>query len=302
MNLSKPKKNIHGILLLDKPKGISSNAALQRVKKLFSAKKAGHTGSLDPLATGMLPLCFGEATKISAYLLESCKQYEVIAQLGATTNTGDAEGEIISRADIKPITHEIVASLEKQFSGEQWQIPPMFSALKVQGQPLYELARKGVEIERAPRKIQIHDIHIQPISADQLQIRVHCSKGTYVRSLVQDIGVSLGCLAYVSQLHRTWVEPFQKQNMVSLSALENALHSGGEIASYIEPISTALCAFPKIQLSAALTFYLRQGQMVQTKEMGKTGTVQLIGDDGILLGLGELELDGRVQPKRLFVF
>lgn len=301
MNTPTIKKNIHGILLLDKPKGISSNSALQRVKRLFSAKKAGHTGSLDPLATGMLPICFGEATKVSGYLLESAKQYEVKAQLGATTNTGDAEGDIISRAEIKPLDEKMILSLEEKFSGEQWQIPPMFSAIKVQGQPLYALARQGVEIERAPRKIQIYSLCIQQTAPDELSIRVHCSKGTYVRSLVQDIGETLACGAYVSELRRTWVEPFQKQAMVSLSELENAKSTGQDIEPWVKPISDALCEFPLIQLNAASTFYLKQGQAVQTAEMGKVGMVQLVSEQGISLGMGWIEPDGRVQPKRLFV-
>src|SRR5579862_9142002 len=214
------KRQIHGILLLDKPLGMTSNAALQKVKRLFNAKKAGHTGSLDPLATGMLPICFGEATKFSQFLLESDKCYQVEAKLGVKTRTGDAEGEVIAVKPVMDLTCERLEAVLSQFVGQIQQIPPMYSALKIQGKPLYELARQGIEIPREARSVQIYRLQLIDFQAETLKFEVQCSKGTYVRTLVEDIGELLGCGAHVSALRRTVVLPYNEIKMYTLDALE----------------------------------------------------------------------------------
>lgn len=297
------KQNVQGILLLDKPIGLTSNAALQRIKRLFRAKKAGHTGSLDPLATGMLPICFGEATKFSQFLLDSDKRYRVVMKLGVKTNTGDAEGEII---ETRPVTSDASQQFENvlcEFLGTIQQVPPMFSAIKHQGKPLYYLARKGIEVERKSRTVQIFDLQYR--SADEannaLSFDVHCSKGTYVRTLVEDIGERLGCGAHVSGLHRLAVTPYQQHKMYDLESLENLSEREGLQALYalLLPAESSVQSLPAIQLTTSSAFYLRMGQPVIAPQLTSPGLVRVFADDGKFMGIGEILDDGRVAPRRL---
>lgn len=295
------KRKINGILLLDKPIGLTSNGALQKVKRLFCAKKAGHTGSLDPVATGMLPICFGEATKFSQFLLESDKSYRVTAKLGIKTNTGDSEGEVLETKPVVDITSARVEAVIKHYLGELDQIPPMFSAIKVNGKPLYELARKGVSIERKPRRIMIHQLALEGINGDELTLFVHCSKGTYVRTLVEDIGNDLGCGAHVVALRRTIVSPYAADAMYNMDTLTHIAETSGHegLLACLLPVETAVQILPAVKLSTAAAFYLRQGQPVRTNFPDNTPMVRLLAEDGRFLGVGEATGDGRVKPLRL---
>lgn len=297
-------KKIDGILLLDKPLNISSNGALQRIKRLFGAKKAGHTGSLDPLATGMLPICFGEATKISQFLLESDKHYQVNMKLGIKTTTGDAEGEVIQTKSADMITREQVHQVMQQFLGQIQQIPPMYSALKHQGKPLYELARQGLDIPRKARAVKIHTLQLTNYVDDVVTFDVHCSKGTYVRTLVEDIGDQLGCGAYVSALRRTAVTPYEQNKMYSLSLLEE-MHAQSGLAALMQcllPIDTSVQHLPVIKLSSSATFYIRTGQSVMTPNLAKNGWVRIYSDNSKFMGIGEILDDGRLVPRRLLAY
>jgi tRNA pseudouridine55 synthase len=299
-----PKKNINGILLLDKPAGITSNGALQQVKRLYMAKRAGHTGSLDPIATGMLPLCFGEATKFSQFLLDSDKHYYVTARLGQRTATGDVEGEVIAERSFAHVTQEQVEKILLSFYGETQQIPPMFSALKHKGKPLYELARQGIEIEREPRTIHVHSLKLENFTADSFSFHIHCSKGTYIRTLVDDIGELLNCGAHVSQLRRTAVSPYISFPMYSLSVLEETFRREGMegLLRFLLPIETSVAAFPSVKLSTSAAFYIRMGQPVRVTNAPAQGFVRLmIGDEQRFLGMGEMLEDYRVKPKRMVV-
>ncbi len=296
------QRSVHGILLLDKPANITSNRALQSVKRLLKAKKAGHTGSLDPIATGMLPICFGEATKFSQFLLESDKSYRVVAKLGIQTTTGDSEGAVVA---VKPISTEMTAEMVKQamlqFLGEIEQIPPMYSAIKHQGKPLYVLARQGIEIERKPRRVHLFSLHLEEWSGDHFTLQVHCSKGTYIRTLVEDIGRELGCGAHVVELRRLQVSPYGNAAMYSLSTLEAILAQQGErgLTDCLLPVETAVQVFPVVQLSTSAIFYLRTGQPVRTVVPPTSSLVRLVAEDGRFLGIGEVMADGRVKPYRL---
>lgn len=296
-------RNVNGILLLDKPLGMTSNGALQRMKRLFQAKKAGHTGSLDPLATGMLPICFGEATKFSQFLLDSNKTYQVCAQLGVTTNTGDREGEITAQCEVPHMTLEQISTCLQSFIGEIEQVPPMFSAIKVQGKPLYELARKGIEIERQSRRVQIFHLtaHDYSIDTKQIHFTVHCSKGTYVRTLAEDIGRALGCGAHVAELRRTQVTPYEDLPVYTEAKLYELFDKGGISAldTLLLPLETAVKAFPAIKLSTSAAFYLRTGQAVRATLPLKTSLIRLFSEDERFLGVGEVTEDGRVKPFRL---
>lgn len=297
------RRHVNGILLLDKPLGISSNAALQRVKYLFQAKKAGHTGSLDPMATGMLPLCFGEATKFSQFLLDSDKVYHVVAELGVCTNTGDKEGEVTATHSVAGINAERIAGVLPAFVGEIEQIPPMFSALKVQGKPLYELARKGVEIERQPRKVKIFDLQFDQYDENNhhLHFKVHCSKGTYVRTLVEDIGKALGCGAHVAALLRASVTPYNDCQMYTLEKLQEIVETSGlsGLDAVLLPVETSVQPYPAVQLSTSAAFYLRTGQTVRATLPLNQPYIRLFAEDGRFLGVGEATDDGRVKPFRL---
>lgn len=295
--MSSMLKKVHGILLLNKPLHLTSNAALQRIKHLYQAKKAGHTGSLDPLATGMLPICFGEATKVSQFLLDSNKEYAVQARLGIQTSTGDAEGAVIATKPLINITRERITHVLGDFLGTIQQIPPMFSALKHQGRPLYELARKGVEVERQPRTVQIYELQLTSFMDDTFSVLVRCSKGTYIRTLIEDIGAALNCCAYVSQLHRVAVAPYQQNKMYTLDELQQYDHA--TLLQCLLPMDTSLQNFPIIRLSSAATFYLRTGQPVRIPDLPTEGLVRLFSDNAQFMGIGEVLEDGRVAPRRL---
>ncbi len=297
------RQQIDGIFLLDKPIGMTSNAALQRVKRMFNAKKAGHTGSLDPIATGMLPICFGEATKFSQFLLESDKSYHVTAKLGVQTTTGDREGEIIAEKPWQDIHAEQIRKVMKQFVGEIEQIPPMYSALKFQGDPLYKLARRGIEVERKPRKITIFSLTFEILEENQFTFTVHCSKGTYVRTLVEDIGRELACGAHVTALNRMMVSPYQHASMYSLSSIETIAAQSGMagLAACLLPMETAVQRLEAVKLSTASVFYLQQGQSVRTNMSTPYSLVRLLDESGKFLGIGEVLADGRVKPYRLRV-
>lgn len=294
------KRSINGILLLDKPKGISSNHALQKTKRLFQAKKAGHTGSLDPLATGMLPICFGIATKFCQYLLDANKVYEVQAKLGVRTNTGDAEGEVIaSQSNIQFSKTEIEHHLS-DFRGTIAQVPPMYSALKHQGKPLYQLARAGQYLERPPRTVTIYLLEILDFQDDVLTLKVACSKGTYIRSLVDDLGMQLGCGAHVIALRRTLVNAFENKSMISISQLESLLenHSCEDLDRFLLPIESIFSALPAINLTEAMMFYMKNGRAISAPAGVASSLVRCITGNGQFLGLGEITADGMLYPRR----
>lgn len=296
----KPKgRRVDGVLLLNKPVGLSSNHALQRVKRLFFAAKAGHTGSLDPLATGMLPICFGEATKISAFLLEADKRYSLSCQLGVTTTTGDAEGEIVESKDASQISLADIEKACEQFIGEISQIPPMYSALKHEGKRLYQLARQGIEVERKPRTVTIHELTVVSFENGILDLEVFCTKGTYVRTLVEDIGNVLGCGGHVTRLHRTSVGPYEG-DMYSIEQLEAlAAESGNSgLDATLLPIDSGIASWPDVELEANAAFYMSQGQAVQVPHAPTEGWVRLYDKDKFM-GVGEIQDDGLVAPRRM---
>lgn len=294
----KPKgfRDVDGIILLDKPIGISSNQALQKVRYLFKANKAGHTGSLDPLATGMLPICFGEATKFSAYLLDASKSYRADCQLGKTTSTGDAEGEVTSQRPVE-VNQTMLDSVLKSFVGQLEQIPPMHSAVKVNGQRLYKLARNGREIERSARTIEIHSLDQVAFENDRLVIDVSCSKGTYIRTLAEDIGEALGCGAYLSDLQRTGVHPFWQQPCYSLPELQEMAESS--LDTCLLPVQAALSDFPELIVDGATAVSLKQGRVIQLDSAIASGLINLLAENGQFIGIGEAGIDGQISPKRL---
>jgi tRNA pseudouridine55 synthase len=294
-------RKVNGVLLLDKPLGMTSNAALQEVKHLFRAQKAGHTGSLDPLATGLLPICMGEATKISAFLLSADKHYRVRCRLGERTTTGDAEGEVIERRPVSDCALDRLEVILGRFRGEIEQIPPMYSALKYQGDRLYNLARQGVEVERAPRRVTIHALDLLAASEAEFEIDVRCSKGTYVRTLAEDIGEALGCGAHVVALRRLGVGPFDAPAMHELDALRARAADGFEaLDAALLPLDQALTDWPKVVLGRDSVYYLRQGQPVLVPRAPTQGWVRLYTDEHFF-GVGEILDDGRVAPRRLFL-
>lgn len=290
-------RNISGIVLLDKPLGLSSNAALQEVKKLYFARKAGHTGSLDPLATGLLPICFGEATKISNFLFDAPKQYETVAKLGEMTTTGDCEGEITEKRPVESFDEAQIYSVLSKFMGEIEQIPPMYSALKHKGQPLYKLAREGIEVEREPRKVTIYELILRSMTPNSLELSVKCSRGTYIRTLVEDIGKELGCGAHVQALRRTGLGSYTEADMVSMETLREQAESLS-LEQSLRPVDSALMDWPEVQLSDNVAYYLKQGQPVVVSQAPTSGLVRLYDADGFL-GIGQILEDGRVAPKRL---
>jgi tRNA pseudouridine55 synthase len=293
-------RNVNGIVLLDKPLGMTSNSALQAVKRLYRAKKAGHTGSLDPLASGLLPLCFGGATKVSAFLLEADKRYRVTIKLGVKTATGDAEGDVIASRVVDGIDADRLQAVLRRFTGAIEQIPPMHSAIKHQGQPLYKLARKGIEVERQARPVMIHELCLLGAGGDELDIEVACSKGTYIRTLAEDIGEALGVGAHVTVLRRTATGPFVSEQMVTEVQLEAAAVEGSAaLDRLLMPMEAALEQWPEVCLSDDLAFYLRQGQAVFVPRAPTQGWVRLRTADQGFLGMGRVLDDGRVAPKRL---
>lgn len=293
-------RNVRGVLLLDKPKGDTSNGALQRVKRIFNAQKAGHTGSLDPLATGLLPICFGSATKLSAFLLDADKSYWVQVRLGATTTTGDTEGEVLETAPTDQVTEADISRALEGFRGEIQQIPPMYSALKHKGERLYKLAREGREVERDPRTIRIHELSLCSCDLPSLELEVRCSKGTYVRTLAEDIGGVLGCGAHVTDLRRTGVGPYDADQSVTIEQIETAAQEGYQaLDALLVPAETALADRPAVTLNPDSTFYVKQGQPVLVPNAPTEGQVRLFDPNGLFIGVGEILDDGRVAPKRL---
>jgi tRNA pseudouridine55 synthase len=293
-------RRVNGILLLDKPQGMTSNAALQVVKRLYQARKAGHTGSLDPLATGLLPLCFGEATKVSGFLLDADKRYRVVCRLGERTTTGDAEGEVVEQRPVEGVTEARLRQVLEGFVGEIEQIPPMYSAVKHKGERLYKLARQGVEVEREARKVDIHSLELLDFSIPVFEIDVHCSKGTYVRTLVEDIGEQLGCGAHVTALRRLAVGPFDDSQLVDMAALEAKAAEGmAALDKLLLPMESGLSQWPGVRLSGDAAFYLRQGQPVLVPQAPTEGWVRLYEGESRFLGMGEILDDGRVAPRRL---
>jgi tRNA pseudouridine55 synthase len=280
--------------------GITSNEALQQVKRLYFAKKAGHTGSLDPLASGVLPICMGEATKVSAFLLDADKRYQVRCQLGVTTATADAEGEILQTRPVGSYTPAQLDTIFDEFRGDIEQVPPMYSALKHEGQRLYKLARQGVEVEREARPVSIFELTLTGQGDDWLDLDVHCSKGTYVRTLAEDIGERLGCGAHVSALRRTSVGPYADGDLVTLEQLEDLkANDMPAMDDLLLPIETALTQWPDVELSADASFYLQQGQPVLVPHAPTSGWVRLYATNRLFLGMGEILDDGRVAPRRL---
>lgn len=299
-------RDIDGILLLDKPLNLTSNEALQRVKRLFQANKAGHTGSLDPLATGLLPVCLGGATKFSTYLLDADKRYRVRVRLGVTTTTADAEGEVLETRPVEGLDEARVRAALDCFRGPIDQLPPMYSAVKHQGERLYKLARQGIEVERQTRTVTIHALDLLDLALPELELDVHCSKGTYVRTLAEDIGAMLGCGGHVIALRRTGVGPYvqPESRFVTLGELEAIVMADEEGAypkldALLLPLESALDHWPAVRLTADAAFYLRQGQAVLVPQAPTEGLVRLYDPSLHFLGVGCILDDGKVQPKRL---
>jgi len=291
------KKNINGFLLLDKVIGVSSNKALQQVKGLYQAKKAGHTGSLDPLACGMLPIAFGEATKFSSHLLNADKHYTFTAKLGVKTSSGDAEGEMIETAPVPNISQEQIERVLKDFQGEATQIPPMYSALKHQGQPLYKLARQGIEIERKSRTITLFQLSLTKFTNSEITCKVLCSKGTYIRSLAEDIAKALGTVAHVTYLYRDWVSPFMQHKMIQFEELQTLCAS--ELEHYLLPIETALDHFPTLKINPQQKQDLFHGKPIPWQKDTKKGVYLLVDEQHQFLGLGQISAESQLKVKRL---
>jgi len=293
-------RDVDGILLLDKPQGLTSNQALQIVKRLFQARKAGHTGSLDPLATGMLPVCFGEATKISNFLLNADKRYLAVCKLGVRTDSADADGLVIETRPVAGIEEQRLRGVLLEFLGEQSQVPPMHSAIKQGGVPLYKLAHQGIEVEREARTITVHRLDLIRFENDSLELDISCSKGTYIRALADDIGKALGCGAHIAALRRLQVGAFEGVKMHTLEQL-NKLSEQGVTAldQVLLPMDASLGDWTEVQLSADAAFYLRQGQAVFVPRLKIGGYVRLYDPAGVFLGIGWVQDDGRVTPKRL---
>mgnify|MGYP001813666495 CR=1 FL=1 len=292
---------VDGLLLLNKPAGVTSNQALQRVRRLLNARKAGHTGSLDPAATGMLPLCFGEATKVCAFLLDADKTYRVTAKLGTSTDTGDATGSVVDSAEVPQMTADEWNKVLQSFRGESLQVPPMYSALKKDGKRLYELARKGETVERAPRPIRIDAIDLLEAAGSRLVFRVRCSKGTYIRSLVEDIARAAGTVAHTARLHRETVADFRADEMVELSAVEETAAQGSlPLRERLMPADRALTGLPEVCLDGARAERFRGGQPVPADEPECKGLARVYGEEQDFLGVGELCGDGTVAPRRVF--
>lgn len=293
-------RNVRGVLLLDKPPGLTSNDTLQKVKSLYRAGKAGHTGSLDKSASGLLPLCFGEATKFSGFLLNADKQYCTVFQLGIQTSTGDAEGEVLFRGETGAVTRKRVEQALSRFHGAIMQVPPMFSALKHKGQRLYKLAHQGLVVEREPREITVYGIDLLDYRDDELELEIRCSKGTYIRTLAEDIGKELGCGAHVKALRRTGVGPYSDENLLTLPELESLAETGlPALDAQLLGTDSVLQDAPGIHLVDTVAYYLCQGQPVLVPGAPTRGILRVYAEDGRFLGVGEVLADGRVAPKRL---
>ena len=300
---------INGIVLLDKPIEISSNQALQQVKRIYFAQKAGHTGALDPLATGMLPICLGEGTKFSQFLLDTDKTYQVTAKLGVRTTTSDADGDIVSEKTVDVSQQQLEQALDS-FRGQSKQIPSMYSALKYQGQPLYKYAREGIEVPREARDINVFSLTLLRFEHDEVDLELHVSKGTYIRTIVDDLGELLGCGAHVSMLRRVSVGSYPRDKMVTIEQLEALLNKAKEEqvvpSTYLDelllPMETALDGLPKVSVDEMSVQYLRHGNPVQASDAPVEGMVQVYVDDtNEFIGVGQINDDGMVAPKRIVV-
>ena len=296
-------RSVNGILLLNKPLGMTSNKALQIVKRAYGAAKAGHTGSLDPAASGLLPICFGEATKLSSFLLDSDKEYITTVQLGQVTNTADADGEVIETYNVLELVEADIYEVLKQFEGEISQIPPMYSALKQDGKRLYELAHKGIEVEREARLVTINSLTLLKIDDDskQIELQVNCSKGTYIRTLAEDIGKVLGYGGHVKTLHRIKTGPFSADDMVDFEHFDYFEGNVEDLAQYLLPVDVGVLHLPKVILTKDIAKEVLQGQTVRISEDApKQGLLRLYQDSGAFLGIGFIKEEGLIAPKRLF--
>lgn len=299
---------VHGVLLLNKPAGITANDALQKAKRLFFANRAGHTGALDPLATGVLPICFGEATKFSQYLLDADKRYRSTFVFGMTTASGDADGDVLESKDASGLTEQDVLKAMEDFRGLIKQIPSMYSALKHKGQPLYKLARQGLEVEREAREVEIFEfelLNFTPGSEPRAEVEVHCSKGTYIRSIAEDLGQAVGVGAYVEKLHRSAAGPYDEAEAVTLDELTDERGEGiaEELDHHLLPVDSPASSLPKLILPDDSGYYVRQGQPVMDLQVYRIGSegdmVRLFLENGDFLGVGEITDDGCVAPRRL---
>ena len=305
--MSKPRKrgrDIHGVFLLDKPQGMSSNDIMQKVKRIFQANKAGHTGALDPLATGMLPICLGEATKFSQFLLDADKRYLVTAKLGERTDTSDAEGQIVETRDVNVKTPEILTALE-QFRGDILQVPTMFSALKHNGKPLYEYARQGITVEREARPITIFELNFIEYNAPYLTLEVHCSKGTYIRTLVDDLGEVLGCGAHVTMLRRTAVADYPTEKMLDWHALQSLAEPQdlSLLDVLLLPMDTAVAKLPALTLNESQTQGIGFGQRIKFDNPNRLqGQVRLFSHENRFLGVAVIDENNVIRPQRLVVY
>ena len=310
--MSRPRRrgrDIHGVLLLDKPQGASSNDVLQKVKRIFNANKAGHTGALDPLATGMLPICLGEATKFSQYLLDSDKRYRVIARLGQRTDTSDADGNVVETRVVNFTEHALAEALDS-FHGTTQQVPSMYSALKHQGRPLYEYARQGITVSREARDITVYELLFIRHEADELELEIHCSKGTYIRTIIDDLGEKLGCGAHVIYLRRVQVATYPTERMVTLEHLQALLAQAQAEDQSLEdvldpllmPMDSPVSDYPEVNLPLTVAGYLKLGQAVAAANAPEQGLVRITeGDARAFIGMGIIDDAGRVAPKRLVV-
>ncbi|RVU83958.1 tRNA pseudouridine(55) synthase TruB [Leucothrix sargassi] len=298
--MPKPRKGnpLDGIVLIDKPLGLSSNIALQKTKRIFQAQKAGHTGSLDPLATGVLPICFGEATKVSAFLLSSDKRYTTTAQLGVTRTTGDLEGEVVETRDVPELNEAYIESILDKFRGDIEQTPPMYSALKHEGVPLYKLARQGITIDRKVRQVTIYEINLLGFTENTLTLDVRCSKGTYIRTLLEDIGEAMGCGSHLNDLRRTEVTPFDGQEIYTLEALETLAESG-EINNTLLPVDSAIPHYPRMDLDEEQAARICNGLRVAREDVPEAEGIRLYHPDGRFLGIGQKHSTGTLAGKRL---
>ncbi|MCQ1856923.1 tRNA pseudouridine(55) synthase TruB [Haemophilus sputorum] len=302
--MSRPRKkgrDVHGVFLLDKPQDVSSNDIMQKVKRLFKANKAGHTGALDPLATGMLPICLGEATKFSQFLLDSDKRYVVTAKLGERTDTSDAEGQVVQSREVNVAEVDILAALPA-FRGEILQVPTMFSALKHNGKPLYEYARAGVIVEREARPITIFELKFIDYQAPFLTLEVHCSKGTYIRTLVDDLGEALGCGAHVTMLRRLAVADYPIEEMMPIEDLALLADSfpNSELDRLLLPMDTAVASLPQLNLTAEQTKAVGFGQRVKFENpQALSGLVRLFSENGQFLGIAEITVGNIIRPNRM---
>jgi len=291
---------VQGIVPLDKPSGMSSNEALQRVKRLFQARKAGHTGSLDRQASGLLPLCLGEATKISGFLLNASKRYRARFRLGVRTTTGDSEGEVLERRPVPVFGRAELEQVLARFRGDIRQTPPMHSAVKHHGQRLYRLAHQGLVVEREARTVQVHELTLLDVTEGAVDVEVYCSKGTFVRTLAEDVGEALGCGAHIESLRRIAAGPFGEDDMVTLEALEARAREGLEaLDAVVLPMETAVSEWPDVHLPEGVAFYLRKGQPVMVPHAPTEGWVRIYGEGRGFLGVGEVLDDGRIAPRRL---